>query len=124
MPNELFARPSADEEFMCEERNQKMIGKIAIAFLSLVYFGAGFRTGSLAAAEGDRARFLAQTSDGSVRTGPRSPEAASPLPQGKTRAEPAKDEKPAAVSKSESLKPSEPTEKVKADQALDFPADI
>jgi hypothetical protein len=52
------------------------------------------------------------------------PEAASPLPQGKTRGEPAKAEQPAAAPKSEPLKPFEPTEKVKADQALDFPADI
>jgi len=101
-----------------------MIGKIAIAVLCLVYFGAGFRTDSLAAAEGDRASHLAQASEGPARTGQRPPEAASPLPQGKTRGEPAKEEKPAAPSKSEPLKPFEPTEKVKADQALDFPADI
>ena len=101
-----------------------MIGKIASFILCLVYFGAGFEAGSLAAAEGDRAGYRAQASDGPARKGQRPPEAASPLPQGKTRAEPAKDEKPAAPSKSESLKPFEPTEKVKADQALDFPADI
>jgi hypothetical protein len=124
MPNEFFARLPAGEEFGCGERNRNMIEKIAIPFLCLVCFGAAFRTGSLAAAEGDRASYLAQTSDGPARTGQRSPEAASPLPQGKTRAEPAKDEKPPAPSKSESSKPSEPTEKVKADQALDFPADI
>jgi hypothetical protein len=124
MPNKFFARLSAGEEFMCEERNQKMIGKIAITVLCLVYFGAEFRTGSLAAAEGDRAGYRAQTSDGPARTGQRPPEAASPLPQGKTRGEPAKEEQPAAPSKSEPLKPFEPTEKVKADQAIDFPADI
>lgn len=124
MPNKFFARLSAGEEFMREERNRKMIGKIAITVLCLVYFGAEFRTGSLAAAEGDRASYLAQTSDGPARTGQRPPEAASPLPQGKTRGEPAKEEKPATPSKSEPLKPFEPTEKVKADQAIDFPADI
>jgi hypothetical protein len=124
MPNEFFTRLSAGEEFMCEERNKKMMGKIAITVLCLVYFGAALRTGSLAAAEGMRAGYRAQTSDGPARTGQRPPEAASPLPQGKTRGEPAKEEKPAAPSKSEPLKPFEPTEKVKADQALDFPADI
>jgi len=124
MPNELFARLSAGEEFMCEERNRKMIGMIAITFLGLVYFGAEFGAGSLAAAESGRASYLAQTSDGPARTGQRPPEAASPLPQGKIRGEPAKEERSAAPSKSEPLKPFEPTEKVKADQALDFPADI
>jgi hypothetical protein len=124
MANEFFAGLSAAEKFMCEERNRKMIGKIAIFVLCLVYFGAGFGSGGLGAAEGDRAGYRAQTSDGPARTGQRTPEAASPLPQGKTRAEPAKDEKPVAPSKSEPLKPFEPTEKVKADQALDFPADI
>jgi len=101
-----------------------MIGKIAITLLCLVVFGAGFGAGSLAAAEGDRGGYLAQTSGGPARTGQRPPESASPLPQGKTRGEPAKEEKPAAPSKSEPLKPFEPTEKVKADQALEFPADI
>ena len=124
MPNEFFTRLSAGEKFMFEERKRKMIGKIVITIICLVYFGMEFRTGSLAAAWGDRAGYLAQTSDGPARTGQRPPEAASPLPQGKIRGEPAKEERSAAPSKSEPLKPFEPTEKVKADQALDFPADI
>ena len=124
MPTEFFARRQAGEKFMCEKMERKMIGKIAITLLCLAYGGAQVGGGSLASAEDDRAGYLAQTSDGPARTGQRLPEAASPLPQGKTRAEPAKDEKPAATSKSEPLKPFEPTEKVKADQALDFPADI
>jgi hypothetical protein len=101
-----------------------MIGKIAISVLCFVCFGAEFNTDGLAAANGDRDSYLAQTSDGSARPGQRPPEAAAPLPQGKTRGEPAKEEQPAPPSKSEPLKPFEPTEKVKADQAIDFPADI
>jgi hypothetical protein len=98
--------------------------KVAIFVLCLVYFGAGFRSGLLVAAEDDRAGYRAQTSDVPARTGQRTPEAGAPLPQGKTRGEPTKEEMPAAAPKHEPLKPFEPTEKVKADQALDFPADI
>jgi hypothetical protein len=98
--------------------------KIAIFVVGLVCFGAGFTSGSLAAAEGDGAAVRAQTSDRPARTSQFPPEAASPPPQGKTRGQPAKEEKTTAPSKSEALKPFEPTEKVKADQALDFPADI
>jgi hypothetical protein len=101
-----------------------MIGKIAISVLCLVCFGPEFRPDSLAAANGDRASYLAQTSDGPARPAQRPPEAAAPLPKEKTRGEPAKADKPAAPSKSEPPKPFEPTEKVKADQAIDFPADI
>jgi hypothetical protein len=126
MPNEFFTRRPAAGKFNCEERNRNMIWtiKIAVTVLCLVYFGAEFGTGSLRAAEGDRTSYRAQASEGSARAGQRSPEAVSILPQGKTRPEPAKDEKPAAPSKSDPVKPFEPTEKVKADQALDFPADI
>jgi hypothetical protein len=101
-----------------------MIGKIAIGVLCLVYFGAGFKSGRLAAAEADRAGDLAQATERPARTEQLPPEAASPLPQGKPRNDPAKAEQPAAAPKSEPLKPFVPTEKVKADQALDFPADI
>jgi hypothetical protein len=101
-----------------------MIGKIAIILLCFVVFSAGFGAGRLAAAEGVCAGYLAQTSSGPTRAGQRPPESASPLPQRKTRGEPAKEEEPAAPSKTEPLKPFEPTEKVKVDQALEFPADI
>ena len=124
MPNEFFSRRQAGGKFMCEKKERKMIGKIAITLLCLAYGGAQVGGGSLASAEDDRAGYLAQASDGPARTGQRPPEAASPLPQGKIRGEPAKEERSAAPSKSEPLKPFEPTEKVKADQALDFPADI
>jgi hypothetical protein len=124
MPNEYFAPRPADEIFMCKERNRKMIGKIAIGVLCLVYFGAGFKSCGLSAAEADRAGDLAQASERPAPKEQLPPEAASPLPQGKPRGEPAKAEPPAAAPKSEASKPFEPTEKVKADQALDFPADI
>jgi hypothetical protein len=124
MPNEFFARLSAGEKFICEERKRKMIGNIAITLLCLVYFGAGSRGSGSADAEGFQASCLAQSSDGPARTGQRPPNSAPPLPRAKTRGEPAKEETPAAPSKSEPLKPFEPTEKVKADQALEFPADI
>jgi len=107
-----------------EERKRKMIGKIAITLLCLVVLGAGFGAGRLSAAEGDCAGYLAQTSSGPTRAGQPAPDSVSPLPQGKTRAEPAKEEKPAAPAKGDPLKSFEPTEKVRADQALDFPADI
>jgi hypothetical protein len=123
-PNEFFVRRSAGEKLICEERDRKMIGKIAITLLCLVVLGAGFGAGRLAAAEGDRGGYLAQTSGGPARTGQPAPDSASPLPQGKTRAEPVKEEKPAAPAKGDPLKSFEPTEKVRADQALDFPADI
>jgi hypothetical protein len=109
---------------MWKERNRKMIAKIVIFVLCLVYFGAGLRADVATAAEAGRDSYFAQTSGGPARTGQRPPEAAQPPPQGKSQGEPAKEEKPAAPSKSEPLKPFEPTEKVKADQALDFPADI
>jgi hypothetical protein len=44
--------------------------------------------------------------------------------QQKTQDKKIKEQQPAAPSKSPPLKPFEPTEKVKADQAIDFPADI
>jgi hypothetical protein len=101
-----------------------MIAKTAIVILFLAYSGALFGTGGLAAAEGNRAKHLAQTGDGPSSTGKRPPEPAGPLPQEKTRTAPAKEPAPAAAIKREPLKPFEPTEKVKADQALEFPADI
>jgi hypothetical protein len=101
-----------------------MIGKIATVVLCLAYSGALFGTGGLAAAEGNRANRLAQTGGGPSPAGLRPPESAGPLPQEKTRTAPAKEPTPAAPLKSEPVKPFEPTEKVKADQALEFPADI
>jgi hypothetical protein len=123
-PNEFFVRLSAGEKLICEERSLKMIGKIAIFVLCFAYGGAQAGGGGLVATGGARAGYLAQTSGAPARTGQPAPDSASPLPQGKTRVEPVKEEKPAAPAKGDPLKSFEPTEKVRADQALDFPADI
>jgi hypothetical protein len=109
---------------MWKRRKRKMIGKIVIAVICLVYFGGEFGTASLTADERDGASYRAQASDGTAGTSQRPPQAASPPTGGRTRSEPAKEEKPAEAPKREPLKPFEPTEKIKADQALDFPADI
>jgi hypothetical protein len=101
-----------------------MIGRIAATVLCLVCFGAEFRIGGLAAATSDRASYLAQASDGPSRTGQRPPEAAPPQSRGKAQGDVGKEQQPAAPSKNEPPKPFDPTEKVKADQAIDFPADI
>jgi hypothetical protein len=119
MPNEIFARLSAGEKHLCEERRRKMIRKIAIFVLCFAYGGPG-----LVAAEGARAGYLAQTLGAPARTAQPAPESTPPLPREKTRAEPEKEEKPSGPAKGDPLKSFEPTEKVRADQALDFPADI
>ncbi len=107
-----------------KRETKKMIGKIVITVLCLVYFGAGLRADVATAAEAGRASYLAQTSGGPARTSQHPPEAAPPPSQGKTPGEPAKEEKPAPPPKGDPLKPFAPSEKVKADQAIDFPADI
>jgi len=94
-----------------------MFGKIAAAVLCLMCCEAQFSTGSLVAADGDQASYLAQTSSGSEKAAP-------PPARGKAPDETGREPKPAAPSKSEPLRPFDPTEKVKADQAIDFPADI
>jgi len=101
-----------------------MIWKIAIFVLCFAYGGPLAGGPGLVAAEGVRAGYLVQTSGVPARTGQPAPESAPPLPQGKTRAEPVKEEQPAGPAKKDPLKAFEPTEKVRADQALDFPADI
>jgi hypothetical protein len=103
-----------------------MIGKIKIAVfvIGLACFEAGFTRGGPAAEEGGQAGYQVQAADGPARAGQRPPEAASPPSQDKTGRKTEKEEKPAAPSKSGPLKPFVPTEKVRADQALDFPADI
>ncbi|MCK7466778.1 MAG: hypothetical protein MZU91_00590 [Desulfosudis oleivorans] len=85
---------------------------------------AQFSTDSRVAANGDQASYLAQTAAGPEKAGRRPPEAAPPPSRGKAPDETGREQTPAAPSKSEPLKPFDPTEKVKADQAIDFPADI
>jgi hypothetical protein len=101
-----------------------MTGKIAITVLSLLYFGAGLQADVAPAAEAGPASDSVQTFGGPIRTGQHPPEAAPPPPQGKTQNGPDRKEKPAAAPKEDPLKSFEPSEKVKADQAIDFPADI
>jgi len=101
-----------------------MTGKTIITVLWVLCFGAGLRTDISAAAQGDRASYLAQTSGGPARTGQRPPDASPPPSPGKAQGDKPREEKPAAPLKGDPLKPFEPAEKVKADQAIDFPADI
>jgi hypothetical protein len=124
MPNDFFTRGTAGEKIIFGEGNKKMFGKIAAAVLCLMCCEAQFSTGSLVAADGDQASYLAQTSSGSEKAGQRPPEAAPPPARGKAPDETGREPKPAAPSKIEPLRPFDPTEKVKADQAIDFPADI
>jgi hypothetical protein len=85
---------------------------------------AGLSADIVAAADGFDGIYLAQKAAGPQRTGQASSEAVAPSTQEKAPEEKAKEPKPAAPSKKEPVKPFEPTEKVKADQAIDFPADI
>ena len=105
------------------ERN-KMTGKIAIAILCIVCFGAGFMPDGGAAADGLQWTYLAQKAGSPPRTGQAPPEASPPPSPGKTQGDKPREEKPATPLKGDPLKPFEPAEKVKADQAIDFPADI
>lgn len=101
-----------------------MIGKIAITVLCLAYFGAGFMTDVRDAAYELQGSYLAQKAGSPPRTGQAPPEASPPPSPGKTQSNKDREEKPAAPLKGDPLKPFEPAEKVKADQAIDFPADI
>ena len=101
-----------------------MVGKIIIAVLGVLCFGAGLRNDFSTAAQGDLVNYLAQTSSGPTRTGQAPPEASPPPSPGKAQGDKPREEKPAAPLKGDPLKPFEPAEKVKADQAIDFPADI
>jgi len=101
-----------------------MIGKIAITVLCLAYFGAGFMTDVRAAADELQGAYLAQKAGSPPRTGQAPPEASPPPAPGKAHGDKAQEERPAAPPKGDPLKPFEPAEKVKADQAIDFPADI
>jgi len=101
-----------------------MTGKIAVTILCIVCLEAGFMTDVCAAADGPRGAYLAQKAGSPPRTG-QAPADASPVPSpGKPQGDKAQDERPAAPPKGDPLKPFEPAEKVKADQAIDFPADI
>jgi hypothetical protein len=106
------------------KRTGKVRIRISIFIICWLGFGAGFTNGGLGAEGGDRAGYRAQAAGGPVGSGQSPPETAAPLPPDKTRRQPDRKEPPAAPSKSGPLKPFEPTEKVRADQALDFPADI
>ena len=101
-----------------------MAGKIIIAVLWVLCCGAGLRTDISIAAQGDRVHYLAQTSGSPARPGQRPPEASPPPAPGKSHGDKDLEERPAAPPKGDPLKPFEPAEKVKADQAIDFPADI
>jgi hypothetical protein len=101
-----------------------MIGKIAITVLYFACFEAAFRADVCAAANGSQRVYLAQKAGSPPRTG-QAPADASPVPSpGKAQGDKTQEEKPAAPPKGDPLKPFEPAEKVKADQAIDFPADI
>lgn len=101
-----------------------MVGKIIIAVLGALCFEEGLRADFSAAAQGDLVTYLAQTASGPARTGQMPPEASPPPAPGKAHGDKAQEERPAAPLKGDPLKPFEPAEKVKADQAIDFPADI
>jgi hypothetical protein len=102
-----------------------MTGKIAITVACLACFWAALRTDASAAADGpQRAYFAQKEGGGSPRAGQAPPETAPPPSQRKPQGDKAREERPAAPPKGDPLKPFEPAEKVKADQAIDFPADI
>ena len=101
-----------------------MTGKIAITILCIACFGAGFMADVCAAADGTRGGYLAQKAGSPPRAGQAPPEASPPPAPGKAHGDKDQEERPAAPPKGDPLKPFEPAEKVKADQAIDFPADI
>ena len=96
----------------------------AASFWIVWLIAAGLSADIVVAASDLDGVYLAQKAAGPQRTGQASSEAVAPSTQEKAPDEKAKEPKPAAPSKKEPVKPFEPTEKVKADQAIDFPADI
>jgi hypothetical protein len=102
-----------------------MISKILLAIFWIVGLtGAELNTGIAATADGVDGVYHSQKAPGPQRTQQPASEAASPSPPEKSQYEKGKNQGPTAPSKKEPVKPFEPTEKVKADQAIDFPADI
>jgi hypothetical protein len=101
-----------------------MMGRIAVTVLCVVCLGAKFGGGGLAAETPARASYLAQAPEGPARSVSRPAEAAPPPARGKSPAAAGKEQPSSEPSRSDPIKPFDPTEKVKADQAIDFPADI
>jgi hypothetical protein len=123
MPNEFF--PPIGGEKACMFGKLKMARKIVITIIWIAWLlDAGFITDSAMAASDVDGVYLAQKAAAPQRTSPPSSEAGTPSFQEKAQEEKGKEQKPAAPLKSSPPKPFEPTEKVKADQAIDFPADI
>ena len=96
----------------------------AASFWIVWLIAAGLSADIVVAASDLDGVYLSQKAAGPPRTGQPSSEAVAPSTQEKAPDEKAKEPKPAAPPKKEPVKPFEPTEKVKADQAIDFPADI
>jgi hypothetical protein len=101
-----------------------MTGKLMIAVLGMAWLGSAVTIDISTAPSDPAGVYLAQEAGGPPRTGQPPPEAPGSPARGKAPADKSKEERPAAPPKGDPLKPFEPTEKVKADQAIDFPADI
>ena len=102
-----------------------MAGKLMTIVLGMAWLGTTATIDISTAAGGPAGVYLAQETASPPRTGQSSPPgAAGALPRGKDQPDKSREERPAAPPKGDPLKPFEPTEKVKADQAIDFPADI
>jgi hypothetical protein len=101
-----------------------MTGVIAACLLWWASFGSPARLDALAWGNEDPRVRLSQTTVEPARTGQRPSEAAGGPPPDRPPKRAEEEQKPPATSTPEALKPFEPAEKVKADQAVDFPADI
>ena len=102
-----------------------MTGRLLVIVLGITWLGTAPTIDISTAAGGPAGVYLAQETASPPRTGQSSPAGAAGAPaRGKDQPDKSREEKPATPPKGDPLKPFEPTEKVKADQAIDFPADI
>jgi hypothetical protein len=101
-----------------------MTGKLMISVLGIAWLGSAAAIDFSTADSNHAGVYLAQETGTPPRPGQPQPEASGSPARGKAQPDKSREEKPAAPAKGDPLKPFEPTEKVKADQAIDFPADI
>ncbi|MGE5256547.1 MAG: hypothetical protein ACM3KE_07735 [Hyphomicrobiales bacterium] len=101
-----------------------MTSNLMITVLAIAWLGSA-ATIDISTAAGDPAGvYIAQETTSPPQTGQFPPEAVGAPARGKAQPDKGGEERPAPPPKGDPLKPFEPTEKVKADQAIDFPADI
>jgi hypothetical protein len=101
-----------------------MTGKLIMIVLGIARLGLTAAIDISTAADSHAGVYLVQETASPLRTDQPPPESAGSPAPGKAQPDKSREERPAPAPKGDPLKPFEPTEKVKADQAIDFPADI